>query len=44
VGKNPGEIQVLISQPLVTEGKTSKQIQQEAAKIFENLMAELPDL
>jgi len=40
--KVPGEIQVLISRPLTTEGKSSKQIQQEAASAFEQLMAELP--
>ena len=40
--KYPGEIQVHISHPLTTEGKTSKQIQQEVTSAFEKLMAKLP--
>lgn len=40
--KHPGEIQVLISEPLETAGKTSKEIQQQAAARFQELMSRLP--
>ncbi len=39
--KHPGEIQVLISEPLETAGKTTKEIQQEAAARFQALMSRL---
>ena len=40
--KRAGEIQVVISKPLHTAGKSTKEIQQEAATEFERLMAQLP--
>ena len=42
--KTSGMIQVLISEPLETTGKTTKTIQQEAAVAFERLMARLPQV
>lgn len=39
--KHPGEIQVMISEPLETAGKTTKEVQQEAAARFQALMSRL---
>jgi 1-acyl-sn-glycerol-3-phosphate acyltransferase len=39
--KRPGEIQVLISEPLETEGKTTKELQQLATARFSELMSQL---
>jgi 1-acyl-sn-glycerol-3-phosphate acyltransferase len=39
--KNAGEIQVLISEPLETAGKATKEIQQQAAARFQALMSHL---
>ncbi len=41
--KRPGEIQVLISEPILTEGRSSKEIQAAVLQEFEALMARLPD-
>ena len=40
--KRPGEIRVLIGEPVVTEGRSTKEIQAECATRFETLMARLP--
>ena len=40
--KRPGEIQVLIGDPVATEGRSTKDIQAECATRFDGLMARLP--
>lgn len=40
--KHPGEIRVLIGEPLATEGRSTKEIQAACAATFDELMAELP--
>jgi 1-acyl-sn-glycerol-3-phosphate acyltransferase len=40
--KHPGEITLIIGEPIATQGLTSKQIQATVAQVFEALMAQLP--
>ena len=40
--KRPGEVRVLIGEPVLTAGRSSKEIQAECTAVFESLMARLP--
>lgn len=40
--KRPGEVQIVLSEPIATAGRSSKEIQAAVAEVFERLMAGLP--